>query len=580
MMRTNVQRSLQSPPISRRSALKAGLELGIAAAEFPHLLLASKGESTAQTVVETASGKIRGRVTDRVAWFKGVPYGGPTSGANRFQPPSKPQPWTGVRDADELGPRCVQPVRIMVPEMSDALTGHGPMSEDCLTLNVWTADARRRSKRPVMVWFHGGGFRTGWSGSALYDGTALARKHGVVVVSVNHRLNLFGFLYLAGQPHFETANAGLLDLVLALEWVRENIAGFGGDPGNVTIFGQSGGGGKVSNLLAMPRAKGLFHRAIVQSTISETALWGLAPEEANKVTETLLARLGLKKDRLGELQKLSTEQLLEAMNGSAGKGGGGSAETDRSAAGANSSAGSVAGDLSLRFVPVVDGTVLPANPFDPVAPEVSAGIPLMVGSVETEAVPYTAPNDAYWTTDTISDEMLRARVKRALGVENPEADRIIGIYKKNRLKASNMDLAMIVASDAGGLRTAGYTIAEHKAAQAKAPVYLYQFQWFSPVRQGRVRCMHGVELPFVFDHVDLAQWMIGTGPERQGIADQVSGAWAAFAHSGNPNHRGLPEWRPFSASTRSTLVFDRESACLNDPHREERLALAALHRPA
>jgi para-nitrobenzyl esterase len=462
----------------------------------------------------------------------------------------------------------------MVPEMGDALIGHGPMSEDCLTLNVWTPGLSRSAKRPVMVWFHGGGFRTGWSGSIMYDGQELARKHDVVVVGVNHRLNLFGFLYLdeiaGGAKYGQPANAGLLDMVLALEWVRDNIGTFGGDPGNVTLFGQSGGGGKVSNLQAMPRAKGLFHRAIVQSTISETALRGKPRAEATQTAEVLLSRLGVKPNQLGDLWKFSSEQLLAAMNG-----GQGPAETNRSA-GAVAGGEAIEGDLSLRLVPVVDGPILPANPFDPVAPGISASVPLIVGSVETESVPYAAPKDPYWTMDSMDDATLLNTVKGALRADDAAARHLVDIYRKNRPKASNLDIAMILTSDAGTLRTAGYTIAEHKAAQNKAPVYLYEFQWNSPVRQGKVRAMHGVELGFVFDHVDDVQWMIGNGADRYALAEKISGAWVAFARTGNPNHKGLPAWRPFNAQSRPTMVFDNECGCVDDPHGEERLAIASL----
>jgi para-nitrobenzyl esterase len=461
----------------------------------------------------------------------------------------------------------------MVPEMGDILIGHGPMSEDCLTLNVWTPGLSRNTKRPVMVWFHGGGFRTGWSGSIMYDGQELARKHDVVVVGVNHRLNAFGFLYLAeiggNERQGESTNAGMLDLVLALEWVHDNIAEFGGDPGNVTLFGQSGGGGKVSTLQAMPRTRRLFHRMIVQSTISDTALWGQPRADATKTAEVLLSRLGVKPNQLHELGKFSTEQLLNAMTGDNGP-----AETDRSA-GATAAGGGLDGDLSLRFVPVVDGLLLPADPFDPVAPGISANVPLIVGSVETESVPYAAPKDPYWTMDSMDDATLRDRVKRTLRADDAVAGHIIDLYRKNRPKASNLDIAMILASDAGTLRTAGYTIAEHKAAQNQAPVYLYQFKWYSPVHQGKVRAMHGVELPFVFDHVDDAQWMIGDGRDRYALAGKISGAWAAFAHTGNPNHKGLPPWRPFDANRRTTMLFDNECRAEDDPHREERLAIVA-----
>ncbi len=440
--------------------------------------------------------------------------------------------------------------------MGDALTGHGPASEDCLKLNVWTSKLDRNARRPVMVWFHGGGMRTGWAGSIMYDGAELARKHGVVVVGVSHRLNVFGFLYLAGsgrERYANSSNVGALDLIAALEWIQENIASFGGDPGNVTIFGQSGGGGKVATVQAMPRAKGLFHRMIIQSTITDTALRGMPKEEASKWTEIFMRRLGLKPNQADELQKLPVDALIAALSGN-----------------------DAAGEISLRFVPVVDGRTLPANPFDPAAPGYSATIPLMVGSVEDESVPYANPGDPYWTTDEIDSDGLRQRVKRALRIESADADRIIALYKKNRPKSGNMDLATILESDAGTLRQAGYTIAELKAKQGRAPAYLYYFQWNSPLRQGKVRCMHCMELPFVFDHVDAAQFMTGTGQDRYALAEKVSSAWVAFARSGNPNHQGLPDWRPFDSDRRATMVLGNDCRSVDDPHKDERLAIQSV----
>ena len=244
--------------------------------------------------------------------FKGVPYGAPADGARRFMPPAKPEPWAGVREALSNWVRGARsPFRPMVPEMGDALISNGPMREDCLTLNLWTPELNpslsKTTKRPVMVWFHGGGMRTGGANSILYDGAELARKHDVVVVGVNHRINAFGFLYLAeigGEKYAHSSNVGALDLIAALEWVRDNARTFGGDPGNVTIFGQSGGGGKVSTLQAMPAAKGLFHRMIVQSTISDTALWGQPRADATRWAELVLSRVGLNANQLDQLQAM------------------------------------------------------------------------------------------------------------------------------------------------------------------------------------------------------------------------------------------------------------------------------------
>ena len=366
-------------------------------------------------VVETAAGRLRGLAREGVVTFKGIRYGASTAGVNRFQPPVRPQPWTGIVDAFEYGPRAWQPLRAMIPEIGDALTGSGPMDEDCLRVNVWTP-AIDRGRRPVMVWFHGGGQRTGSGNSIFYDGSELARKHDVVVVTVTHRLNALGYLWLAGLPG--SANASREQrtsrspiLVLALEWVRDNIAQFGGNPANVTIFGQSGGGGKVAMLTAFPAAKGLFHRAIIMSTLADTAVTGLAPARAVEAAELLLGRLGVTASNAERLLQIPAEQMVAALTvGGRAGGQGGQAAT---------------GDLSLRFVPVVDGRTLPAHPFEPAASDLSATIPLMIGSNECEGIPYANPDDPYWTREPANVSELRAEVKRLVPVNDADADRLI-----------------------------------------------------------------------------------------------------------------------------------------------------------
>lgn len=506
-------------------------------------------------VVQTTAGKVRGLVQNGVHAFKGVPYGASTAGAGRFLPPAKPQPWSNVREAFELGPRATQldsQFHGVVPPEFEAMDPGGPMTEDCLCLNVWTPGLGTGHKRPVMVWLHGGGYTTGSGGFICYDGQALARKHDVVAVTVNHRLNIFGFLYLAelgGEKYAPASNAGMLDIVAALEWVRDNIAAFGGDPHNVTIFGQSGGGGKVSTLLGMPPAKGLFHRAIIQSGAQVT---GLPRTAATKSAEAFLAQLGLKQP--DELQKVSTDQLLATLGAMSGNG--------------------MPGSGTLPLGPVVDGRTLPADPFNPAASEISAGVPLLIGSTETEVAFF--PNQQL---DPIDDANLHARIKQILGrADDARVDQVIAAYRKGRPGAGNTDLFLIVASDAT-FRQGIVTEAERKAAQGKAPVYHYYFTWRSPVRDGKLRAFHTLEIPFVFDNVDAAQVMTGSGQDRYALASQMSGAWAAFARTGDPNHSGLAHWPAFNNTARATMIFNNECRAVNDPYGEEQRMLRALMVP-
>jgi para-nitrobenzyl esterase len=533
--------------MNRRSFLQRS-GVGLAASALnKRVFAAAKADGTGiSPVLETTFGRIRGAAQGKVVSFKGVPYGASTAGANRFMPPQKLQPWAGVRDATEIGLRSPQLPSNIVQEWA-VLDRTEPAGEDCLVLNVWTP-AVDGKKRPVMFWLHGGGFAGGSDGFLAYDGTELARKHDVVVVGINHRLNVFGFLYLAdlGGPQFANAsNSGMLDCVAALEWTRDNIASFGGDPGNVTIFGQSGGGRKVSTLLGMPAAKGLFHKAIVQSG---SQLNGQKRGDATKAAEQLLGRLNLKSNQLEELQRVPVRKVLAAMQGNGGRGPTG----------------------GLNFAPVTDGRTLPADMFVPVASAISADVPLLVGCTETEST---------WNTqqqyDPLTDVDLRERVGEALRVDEAAAEKVIAVYKKNQPKQTNLDIFLILASDAT-TRAAAITQAERKAALNKAPVYMYLFAWRSPVRDGRLRSMHTMDIPFVYDNVDVAKVELGSGTDRYGLADKMSNAWVAFARTGNPNHKGLPTWAAYEGQKRATMIFNTpESKVVNDPSGEELGALKA-----
>ena len=461
-------------------------------------------------------------------------------------PPVKPQPWTGVRDTFDLGHRSPQNPSGLIPEVA-SVEGTEPMGEDCLCLNVWTPSVGNGHKRPVMVWLHGGGFSTGSGGFTIYDGGNLAAKHDVVALTVNHRLNAFGYLYLAdlgGEKYANSSNLGMLDIVLALEWVRDNISAFGGDPGNVTIFGQSGGGRKVSTLMAMPSAKGLFHRAIVESGAS---VRGVPRDAANKSTEAFMAKLGLKSDQVDQLQKLPVEQILAGMAG-----------------------GGPAGNSAFRMEPVVDGRTLPAHPFDPAASEVSANVPLLIGSTQTEAGFFPGT-----PLDPINEAAMRTRVKQSLRSDDAGADRVIAAYRKDQPNITNIDLALQVASDMFAWNSS-LTEAERKAALGKAPAYMYYFTWSSPVRQGKLKAFHTLEIPFIFDNVDVGKSMTGSGEDRYALEDKMSGAWVAFARTGNPNYKGLPNWPTYNTERRATMFFDNDCKVVNDPRREARQALSSV----
>ena len=515
-------------------------------------VLAGRGKA----IVETTSGRVSGFVRNGIHTFKGIPYAGPVSGAGRFQPPVKPTPWAGVRSSMQFGQVCPQVARTGWANDEEAWLfswDDGIPGEDCLRVNVWTPGVNDNRKRPVMVWIHGGGFQAG-SGQELpsYDGENLAKGGEVVVVSLNHRLAVLGFLNLAemgGERYAASANVGQLDLVAALEWVRDNIAAFGGDPGNVTIFGQSGGGAKVSTLLAMPAAKGLFHKAIVQSG---SGLRMVRPETSARLAAAVVAELNLSRHHLDQLHQLPVAALVAAGQAAMRKMGSGGAGGYRIFQRGADRAG---------WGPTVDGKILPQHPFDPGAPAIADGVPMLIGTTLNEFV--SGINNPQ--VDALTESELLGRVREMYG---ERAGKIVEAYRRSNPTAKPFDLFSFISA----VTTRHNAVAQSdlKAARKAAPVYQYLFTWQTPVLDGRPKAFHCAELAFCFDNVDRCLNMTGGGPEARTLAARVSGAWIAFARSGNPNHAGLPKWPVYTTANGEVMIFDNKCEVRNDPDRVER----------
>jgi para-nitrobenzyl esterase len=497
-----------------------------------------------EAIAQTRSGKVQGLERDGVLVFRGIPYATPPVGPLRWQPPRPEVPWDGIRDATEFSAGSAQG-----PFALDVIMGVEPpeRSEDSLYLNVWTP-ACDDARRPVMVWIHGGAFMNGSANTPWYDGTWFARN-GVVLVSINYRLAAFGFLHLAdlfGTEFAGSGNLGLLDQIAALEWVRDSIDSFGGDPDNVTVFGESAGGASVGTLLGTPRARGLFHGAIAQSG---AASWWASPEHATEVARRVTEAMGVRAGDVDALRSRTTDDIVAAI-GSAGF--------------------LVDGDAGMRparrgtglpYQPVVDGVVLPRPPLESIAAGNAAGVRVMVGTNRHEITLFHLMDSSLANLD---EDTLMTRIGHAF--PGHAAD-VVDVYRSTRPGASARDLWTDLATDAV-FRIPAVRLGE--AQLDHGPVWMYLFTWETPLLDGALRSTHALEIPFVFHTVAKAKIFTGDGPDRHELEARMHGAWAAFASRGHPEVDGLPEWPRYDLARRPTMRFDAECEVLDDPFGPDR----------
>ena len=512
--------------MDRRSLLAAAAAFAV----FPSGLRAQG----ATAIVATRDGLVRGLVENGVHVFRGVRYGADTR-PRRFQPPLRPAPWTDPAEAFAFGPAS--------PQRGDEPN----QSEDCLFLNVWTPGLDG-ARRPVMVYIHGGAYSSGSGSSPLYDGARLAADEDVVVVTLNHRLNLFGYAYLArisGAPFLDSGAAGQLDLILALEWVRDSIAAFGGDPGRVMVFGQSGGGAKIASLMATPAAAGLFHRA---ATMSGQQVTFSGPINATRRAEAWLDAIGLPRERAHEVLDLPVERLLEA-----------SAIGDP-----------VLGYGGLYFGPVLDDRTHVRHPFYPDAPAQSASIPMIIGNTHDETRAFNANDGSLWalTWDQLPGRLTPDQLRIDIA---PEA--VVAEYRRLYPDYSPTEVFFAATTAARSWRAA-IIEAEERARQG-SPTFVYQLDWASDFEGGRLGAPHTSDIPLVFKTLD-APGSRATGPGVRDVSDAMSRAFAAFARTGDPNHPGLPAWEPYGLPRRQTMIFDHPPRMQDDPRGAERRFFARI----
>ncbi|MBU0557150.1 MAG: carboxylesterase/lipase family protein [Alphaproteobacteria bacterium] len=548
----DVRSDLTPLSYERRALLKAGAALAVGATAGR---VAAAGRSFSP-VVETEHGQIRGFLRNGVHAFRGVPYGQTTAGNGRFRPPVAPSGWTGVLDTLGWGASAPQGHSTHDRSISNNVykLAEGDVSlqsfesEDCLTLNVWTPSTNDDGKRPVMLWLHGGGFWSGTASTAVHDGEALSRFGDVVVVSCNHRLNVLGFTQIDAPGFEESGNAGMLDILLALKWIQANIARFGGDARNVTVFGYSGGGQKISTLMAMPSARGLFHKAIVQSGQTPSLL---TQDQALDATRRLCAVLGVKEGDGKALQTLPVDTLLAAYQAVI-------AQPPRQLWG-----------FPARFSPVVDGEIVAGQPLAPEVLALSANVPLLIGSTRQEMAAVSLRWDP--TVSSMSFEDLPARLDGYVGGDPVP---VINGYREIYPSATAWDLYAIMTADMP-TRINSIRIAQRRHAAGMAPVFMYRVDWQTPVFDGLMKAPHGLEVPLIFRNVREASGINGGGQDAFDLSERISAAWVAFARNGSPSTPAL-DWPAYEPEQRATMLFDRECRVASDPDGDVRRLLDRL----
>ncbi|NMB06709.1 MAG: carboxylesterase/lipase family protein, partial [Bacteroidales bacterium] len=486
-----------------------------------------KSDQDQNPVVETTAGDVSGSVNDSVYAFLGIPY----AKADRFMPPQDPDAWDGVRECTDFGPVARQ----IVPWYPDSVQNE----KELFSVNVWTQGVNDGKKRPVLLWLHGGGFHTGASNDPMTYGEAMARKGDIVMVSVNHRLNILGFLDLSacGEKYAQSANVGMLDIVKALEWIRNNIESFGGNPADVTIVGESGGGGKVGTIMCMPAAQGLFHKAIIQSG---TLLNTMTKETSQQLGLAVLEQLGLTPEEVAKLDTIAYADLVKAGNEAIAK---------------ISGPRRPGSPTMFGFAPSADGVVLLQQPFSPGFAEISKDIPVMIGSTLNEMMPV-----AYGEKELTLEQAKERLVK----IYGNKTDQYIELFAKAYPDYTPQDLLSIDTV----FRPYTIRTADARAEESSAPLYVYFLAWKSQVDNASKGSFHGLDIPLAFNNVDLRADWTGNTEEAWALADKMSSAWLNFVKGANPNVEGvLPEWEPYTAENGVTMYFDNECRIVNNHDR-------------